>query len=328
MRLSIITLFLLLSNLVVNSQTTRGVTPITEPRVTLTVNNVVNIGSILKIGISVTGNSDGSCYPDLFYTKNGVEYVLTGTELLIDNGFELGEHSITAKNCGQTKTVTFKVVNYKIASRLNLIGTNNNAGGCAADGLASLLIQIDNISNIEFKEISLNLSDKNGYEGTILLGKLQDANLTTHIDRSPEKKSTYRYFYTAPDLFEDREKSMYKNKPDRNVKVKIEALSKDGVYVKDSIFINIIRPPVILVHGYNSDYKTFEKLDTALLKSGNYYSWQIHNKSYDGLASFDSNKTIVGNRIKFMTQQELAFRGYASSQADVIGHSIDRKSVV
>ena len=181
--------------------------------------------------------------------------------------------------------------------------------GVAADGEAQLEIRVikknDNAPNV--KDVDFQLSNSNGQTGKLSGGQ---SNIGGY----------YSIIYTAPNHF-DGIGSL------KEQQVEAVITYEDNTTETLTAEINIIRPPVMLVHGLNSSSDAFVELYDRLVSTAgliNYYDWQVWNVDYSATnkASFEDNKQIVvPPNLKFIINRYNLY-GYEAKKADVVGHSM------
>ena len=126
--------------------------------------------------------------------------------------------------------------------------------------------------------------------------------------------------YTAPDGFPQREGQKYY--------LDISLLDQyDGlVGYMGCNTIKVVRPGVILVHGFNSNGKCFGSLENHLVYSGDYEDWQILRADYSSShwASFDRNTSKYGviNESAADLFSQMEENNILSASYDIVGHSM------
>lgn len=174
--------------------------------------------------------------------------------------------------------------------------------GVAADGKSKVRIMLDVVN-------SKIPSDECGYEVhwslSEELGHLENTDSWTNI------------VYVAPDNYPDGE---------MNAVHKITATmhySSEYNSGSASVDIEIIRVPVLMVHGLNSDAMCFWELQRYLEQSGQYQSFQLFRADYEptNCSYFRVNERVVQRGISIL-KRACAFNGYMIDKVDLVGHSM------
>lgn len=220
--------------------------------------------------------------------------------------------------------------------------------GVAADGVARILLKVENVdkNGPKLKSVSINLGGH--ANGTAqLLGKImpaeetraysEEANIAskTSIKQTGLDSDVAWFWYVAPDDFEDDPLGYYSTKKKRTVTASIVAEFQGGKDVPGSIDIEIVRPPVMFVHGLWGDRNTFSKLNYTdgdstirfMEESERNIFWpSIRVPEMFPGASFHKNAEQLlyapGKRSMQSTISKLRSIGYASNQVDYICHSM------
>lgn len=108
------------------------------------------------------------------------------------------------------------------------------------------------------------------------------------------------------------------------INVKLTLYDRNSVKLTDGeMVIEIVRPPVLFVHGLNDTGACFAKFTSYLQNRNLYYPFQLYRCDYSSTntSSFASNANVVENgliKLFFNCYQE----GYIGSKANIIGHSM------
>lgn len=174
--------------------------------------------------------------------------------------------------------------------------------GVAADGESKVRIMLDTaVSKIPSAdcgyEVHWSLSEE--------LGHLENTDSWTNI------------VYVAPDNFPDGEKEAV-HKITATMHYSSEYNSGSA-----SVDIEIIRVPVLMVHGLNSDAMCFWELQRYLEQSGQYQSFQLFRADYEptNCSHFRVNEGVVKRGISIL-KRACAFNGYMIGKVDLVGHSM------
>ena len=174
--------------------------------------------------------------------------------------------------------------------------------GVAADGKSKVRIVLDTaVSKIPSVdcgyEVHWSLSEE--------LGHLENTDSWTNI------------VYVAPDNFPDGEKEAV-HKITATMHYSSEYNSGSA-----SVDIEIIRVPVLMVHGLNSDAMCFWELQRYLEQSGQYQSFQLFRADYEptNCSYFKVNEGVVKRGMSVL-KRACAFNGYMIGKVDLVGHSM------
>ena len=203
--------------------------------------------------------------------------------------------------------------------KFNITEVNSRAirKGVAADGVSQVKISIDPSSKVPKAECGYNY----WWELSEDFGELSGSN------------DYHEVIYTAPEDFPNNYERLHK----LQVCLKYE---KDG-FVKESnpIDIELIRVPVVMVHGLNSSSDCWRDSRTnieSLLSGGKegLYGFLLKSKLYDESQfslvdyrdshndKFERNKDVVGIAANSLITSLSTPNGYVVSKVDVIGHSM------
>lgn len=90
----------------------------------------------------------------------------------------------------------------------------------------------------------------------------------------------------------------------------------------DMIFkVAIKRPPVLLLHGVNSDGSAMEGIKTQLLSTGFYDNYQVINPNYPKFAAFSANTPVIVT-LKNDLANSCFFNNLSFGKMDFVGHSM------
>ncbi len=172
--------------------------------------------------------------------------------------------------------------------------------GAAADGVTKLLVRASS---------DIPCSTQFSLEGTFT----NNGELTTIISTNPSFA-----VYTTPKDFENL--NLASNC--LNIKININNLLYEGANLSYEFIKRVIltRPPVILMHGWNSDgEKCWGEMRPNL--QGKIPGIRMFTASYPNYAHFEENRFYL-NGFLLQTKNNLKDEGIAAIQADVIGHSM------
>ena len=181
--------------------------------------------------------------------------------------------------------------------------------GVTADGASRMFIyfdeDIDDIKSIDLKVIVVSQETVD----PAIIGDFGE------FKKLPNGK--WGYDYRAPEDILD----IYNYRVFYTVKV----MSASKGWIGYGSFI-VMRPGVLLLHGFLGDDRAFEAQYKHLITEGGYYPYQVLNASYkeSNAQSFDDNtycNDVVGNRLKALFNA-YATHGIISSKYDIVGHSM------
>jgi len=224
-----------------------------------------------------------------------------------------------------------------------------NPKGVAADGVARILIKVRHVNGSAINSATIQLQDKDGKTTppSSLLGKVMSVSdsLSDEANFATEKQITstkhfndYWFWYVAPDNFaENGNSDAYAYSNSRIVQALITA--DDGSTYP--LPIEIVRPPLMMVHGIGSDNSCFKNFNYSYNSTKVFYT----DKQTDGYVytnlfkqryainlannegSFYLNATmLLSNNSKpdnFKGNiSALREQGYACNQVDYVCHSM------
>jgi pimeloyl-ACP methyl ester carboxylesterase len=222
------------------------------------------------------------------------------------------------------------------------IGTSPE--GVAADGVARFYLVISDVNTIssDIQKVKVSLSDPDGYMAPQFLGKVMycskqnddefskeasEANSITAENNSSNSDGKYWFWYVAPDDFSRNEGDWDKGERliTANVEVTLLNSQKLSSIQKE---IKIARPPLMLVHGLNSNSEAWDNFHTGndIYKSDPRFKIK---KAIDlePTAHFDVNAShLLAGTEDQSSFEFLIYRtrqaGYASNRVDYICHSM------
>ncbi len=156
--------------------------------------------------------------------------------------------------------------------------------GVSADGVARLIVKVSKVNNVkDIATISLKLEDNLNSSGTRLLGKLKlctnilnytteanDANLTllpTSQTIDQTRKSFY-FWYVAPDDFSRGQNDYYSGSRDIKILITVNYTDNSVVQFYSNKNIEVVRPPLMLVHGLAGEPSSWKYFDFDLDATG------------------------------------------------------------
>jgi len=214
--------------------------------------------------------------------------------------------------------------------------------GVAADGVARLLVKIKDPQN-KIQSVSANLTADKNFETPNILGKLYSATeINQYSDEAnhatatlinnvlPNQNGEVWLWYVAPDDFLEYPtpaNPTYEDESMRNVYLNIEVLRIDNNTLRDTVPIEIVRPPLMLVHGLNSSEHCWDQFHYDIgffINSPLFKQKRAINLCPDG--AFATNATILlseQNENSFKHNiNSLRQKGYAANQVDYVCHSM------
>ena len=187
-------------------------------------------------------------------------------------------------------------------------GTQYKIKGVAADGVSQLKIVLDPKESHIPKEDCESFTDFEWYvrEG---YGKIEGSSFREAIytapDSFPENNSSYSWMVEAQLIYTHHYNSSVSEV--KHVHVNIE----------------IIRPPVVFIHGLNDTEQCWREMDSLLIKSGLYRDGINFRLDYSttNTSSFNTNVPVVGLGIQ-KAQRRALCKGYVATKCDLVGHSM------
>lgn len=179
--------------------------------------------------------------------------------------------------------------------------------GVAADGVSKVKIVLDPKQSRVPAEDCGSITDIK-WELSKELGKIEGNSLREAI-------------YTAPDSFPDSYGRIRRVQAKVSYQQDIDALTT--LNRSASVEIEIIRPPVVFIHGLGDSQKCWQQLDRSLIKANLYVDSINYRVNYQktNTESFEVNVPIVGSGI-ITTQRRAMKQGYVATKCDIVGHSM------
>ena len=133
-------------------------------------------------------------------------------------------------------------------------------------------------------------------------------------------ESKWGFIFTAPEeyLCEGNEYIL---------SIEVNAHCESGISLSGSANIRVMRPGVLLIHGFASDNTCFKELEDYLLVEGGYSKSQVHRVDYreSNTAGVDYNTyaaNVVGRAYNILQNKLLEKEHIVSSKYDLVGHSM------
>lgn len=205
--------------------------------------------------------------------------------------------------------------------------SESNPVGVCSDGSSAIILRIlHEMGNSPINQIRIQLTDGTGTNihplGTIgtSIGNATGSNLTVN---NPPGNDYWDFYYVAPEVFSNNGYSH----PEREVVALIEVDCQENGMIQTYEFsqsINIIRPPVLLIHGLRSNMNCFMELNFDLISSGRYFYNSVRLIDYYSTNdhAFDTNIKVIPNEIE---QVKSTFRSVFQIEVckvDLVGHSM------
>ena len=235
----------------------------------------------------------------------------------------------------------------------------DEANGVAADGVARLYLKVvNNTQSNPVTSMTVQLVDEDDGHGTSaeMLGKIQEATIITEYTDEANSAfqtqltvsvnpNTHEYYiwYVAPDDFNQGYGS-YNSRSSRTVTAKFNLEYQDGYIEEVSKKIEIVRPPLMLIHGLGGNsntwdqFKYFSDVEQKFIEGSEFTVSKAVNILPN--ATFNENAQLLLNS-QFKNAQtnangniiiepnsyqgiifELRRKGYAANQIDCITHSM------
>ena len=238
-------------------------------------------------------------------------------------------------------------------SKINLLWDNSYS----QPGIAPIGVCADGVSRIYFKISKLNgqpaissviVKLDNTGNDTRYLGKLQivadtvnydsSANNASSIQATNSNKTNYWFWYVSPDDFVKTGLGD-ETKIERIVVARVLVNYSDGTSENGSQNITIVRPPLVMVHGWNSDpdkcwddFKYFDGIGDKYFKNDQRFK-TILRPRINPKGSFNENSDLLLNWTQFSVnppnKNSLLYacydsrsKGYACSQVYYVSHSM------
>ncbi|WP_221620564.1 T9SS type A sorting domain-containing protein [Tannerella forsythia] len=217
--------------------------------------------------------------------------------------------------------------------------------GVAAEGVGRFYIKISKIYQHEkIKTIKVTLSDDYGNKSPSMLGKIMKAEVTNKysLEANDATRTSeiitgdydhYYLWYVAPDNFSESASSHYAYQSTRTVHANILVTYESGYSLSIKKPIEIVRPPLVMVHGLNSDehcWDNFHYIDNSG-KNENFIDSRLfqHKKAIN---MFPSAEYMVNTQLVIMNPnnenslyyniKQIRRLGYACNQVDYVCHSM------
>lgn len=267
----------------------------------------------------------------LINSRSGLKVMFRVTDMIKPNRYALTD-SLPVRLNYLTKAKIDFIWDYSYSER------DGNPIGACADGVSRFYIKVSKIpGNHTITRVVLSLND-----GTSLynyLGKLQTANDTNAFSREAQyaystdidintSKNNYWFWYVSPDDFM-RPGTDDSTKMERAVRLNVTVYYSSGLPESESKNINIIRTPLMLVHGFASNHKVWDDfIGKTNIRS--FFKF-ISTPDYNPKGSYDENAKMLMNYFQDVTNHYQSFQtiikrarsaGYASNQVSYVCHSM------
>ena len=228
-----------------------------------------------------------------------------------------------------------------------------NPVGVAADGIARFYMVITNPNNLTINKIQVRLKDYDNLTNeSKYLGKVKYCNVRSNENFSTDADDAvdimaennvlypngeYWFWYVAPENFA-RENSNDSNKGSRIVLAVFDVTLSNGSKFTQEKEIEIVRPPVLLVHGLNDYPSTWDKFRIGTSNPIYFDEINPENGRFKvikalamlGKSHFDDNANLLlasiddtpDNRSFEYNINQIREKGYACNQVDYICHSM------
>ncbi len=242
-------------------------------------------------------------------------------------------------------------VSYKWDHSYNHFEANDGVElkGICADGTSRFLIKLESETE-QIEGVTITLSEVEGNVSPAILGKIGMAQTTNQYSNEANgfnnisfeanniNSDEIEFWYVAPDDF-NRPSNVDEFEDSRIVKLTFQVNYESGLFEPPfSKYVEIVRPPLLLVHGLGGDPSTWDHLKSSsgeLIKNDSRLKL-AHAMKLDPVGSFDQNainlcKVDIEEHINlskqdFMSFQDVIYRmrsmGYACNQVDYVGHSM------
>ncbi len=223
--------------------------------------------------------------------------------------------------------------------------------GVAADGVGRLYLRLSKIvpiSTTEILNVSVKLSDNANNTLPQYLGKVMKATITdtysteanaantTSANNTNSLQSAYNFWYVAPDDFTTTSADSLKSV--RIVNAIFTTSINNGLITNDTLKIEVVRPPLMLVHGLGGNDHTWDNLNfdfqgqNHILSNASMFRYHKAIKMLPH-ANFTTNALGLlteGGTVPGITQgsrfhemvESMRQMGYATNQVDYVCHSM------
>lgn len=230
---------------------------------------------------------------------------------------------------------------------------NIPVNGVAADGISRIFLKVKKLTSntVNIQSVSVNLTSSENSNDPRWLGRVMyssnqnlsnpnfenfsngsytleanDINTISAQSLSTNANNEYWFWYIAPDDFETSliaANGFRKQK--RWVAANVTLNLSNGTTETIPHNIEIVRPPLMLVHGWMGDNTSFRKMAGDSRFKDNWI--KIHKNSMNPYSTFDENSRILlGNELRESSFQyvidSMRHLGYASNQVDYVCHSM------
>jgi Secretion system C-terminal sorting domain len=179
-----------------------------------------------------------------------------------------------------------------------------NPIGLCADGTSRILLKITNLNpnTVTVSNIQATISSPANYSGTALLGKIMlasniiaynmeanSANSTSFLSNINGNNSDFYIWLVAPNDFTQNPQS---EESIRSINVDVILTTNNGTESIQFANISIIRPPLMFVHGINSDEGAFESSKYELNGTTYYFAPKKEEKIIDYSSSYGAGSAL------------------------------------
>ena len=217
--------------------------------------------------------------------------------------------------------------------------------GVAADGTARIFLNLSKKNNslgLDISSVKVTLSDDYNGNDPTKLGRVKVATQTqaysseangiisiSATDNTP-KKTNYIFWYVAPDDFVGSNPVDARN-PSRLVNITFTVTYADNTTESYSETINIVRPPLMLVHGLASGPNTWDDFRYSEYGSETIFIKDVRFMTRKAVkvlpaASFKMNAGLMTNGTDENSFQgvinDIRNQGYAANRVDYVCHSM------
>jgi uncharacterized protein YjdB/pimeloyl-ACP methyl ester carboxylesterase len=209
--------------------------------------------------------------------------------------------------------------------------------GLAADGVSRIYLTVESKEKT-IDSMTVSLGDGKNTT-TVMLGKIMEAGVTgDYSDENVVKQTTtstmmcrekYYFWYVAPDGYTDDPNDRSSS---RFVNAVYHITYSDGTTSEETQQIEIVRPPVMLVHGLGSNSHCWDNFSLdggttraiydktfKLVRAVDMYASTAFSKNADVLLGLDPYKTQSSFQ---SVLKQFRKTGYAASRVDYICHSM------
>jgi len=279
-----------------------------------------NLPALYGLHIEPYDGSNGGYWHDYDYYPPGIYFDLLGNKGFTESAIQ--QLAANLPNISYDQILYDKLPDYSV----ELWSSDGSLPmkGVAGDGAAQLRIRVNIPDDLDVSTVTkIEFFEKDLYP----INELVDGQIRmldgSPITNPPQLTSGNRYFeflYTAPDAGN----VLLYDLPEWALNFTAGFYFKDDLIVDEKVdfTIQIIRPPLLMVHGLGGSFDTFSKM-AFYFENSKYYEWQCYPINYSGTntASFYQNQSVIPDRINQLLLT-CKINQYAAKKVDIVAHSM------